>query len=355
MIHAQFNPGRTCAVRLRQARMRRGWSLKELAARAGGKVSIMTLSKYENGMNSPGPEVLAALSKAFELPVEFFSKEVSPHNYIALFKFGPAFLHLDGTEQRYVAEEYFSRHAELDDLLGEPEAKPLWKAPKGVNIYAKTEECVEEARQAMGLGRGPIISMVGLLERLGILVWLYEGPETFEGSAGTCGPRLVVVLNKSLSLGIVRLRAAKELAYMVWEQGLAEFPIKEWPSLCGKLARSFLMSGEEFREMLGARRRHVAVQEIRALAEYYGVDGEAVIARASDLECVAESTAMRMRLAWIKNRKASGEVDARFPEEPRRFQLLLRRAMAEKLIPEEKIQELAEGLVPNLNEQEVLK
>jgi len=29
--------------------------------------------------------------------------------------------------------------------------------------------------------------------------------------------------------------------------------------------------------------------------------------------------------------------------------------MAEKLIPEEKILELAEGLVPKLNEQEVLK
>ena len=142
---------------------------------------------------------------------------------------------------------------------------------------------------------------------------------------------------------------------MVWEQGLAEFPIKEWPLLCGKLGRSLVMPGEEFREMLGARRRHVAVQEIRVLAEYYGVDGEAVIARAADLECIAESTAMRMRLAWIKNRKASGELDARFSEEPRRFELMLRRALGEKLIPMEKIQELAEGIVPKLTEQEVLK
>ena len=137
------------------------WPLKELAARAGGKVSIMTLSKYENGMILPGPGVLAALSKAFELPVEFFSKEVSRHNYIALFKFGPAFLHRGGPEQRYVAEEYFSRHAELDDLLGELEAKPLWKASKGVMTYAKTEEWVEEARQAMGFGGGPRISRCG--------------------------------------------------------------------------------------------------------------------------------------------------------------------------------------------------
>jgi hypothetical protein len=224
-----------------------------------------------------------------------------------------------------------------------------------VNVYAKTAECVEEARQALGLSRGPIDSMVGLLERLGILVWIYDAPEIFEGAAGTCGPRLVVVLNRSLSRGTLRMRAAMELAHMVWEKGFKEFPLKRRPDLCGKLARSFLMPREEFHEMLGARRRHVAVQEIRALADYYGVTGEAVIARAADLECVAESTAMRMRLAWIKNCKASGEMDARFSEEPRRFQLLLRRAMAEKLIPEEKILELAEGLVPNLKEQEVLK
>lgn len=315
----------------------------------------MALSKYENSLISPSAEVLVALSQALELPAEFFSKEISTHNYIALFNFGPAFLHRDGSEQRYAAEEYFARHAELDDLLGAPEAKPLWKGPQGVNIYTKTEECVEAARQAMGLGRGAIDSMAGLLERLGILVWLYEGPDTFEGAAGTCGPRLVVVLNKSLSAGTVRLRAAMELARMVWEKGFAEFPIKEWPSLCEKLARSLLMPGENFRDMLGARRRHVAMQEIRALAGYFGVDGEAVIARAADLECLAESTAMRMRLAWIKSVKESGEVESLYAEEPRRFELLLRRAMAEKLIPEEKILELAEGLVPNLNGQEVLK
>ncbi len=273
----------------------------------------MALSKYENSLMSPSPEVLAVLRQALELPAEFFSKEVSLHNYTALFNFGPAFLHRDGSEQRYAAEEYFARHAELDDLLGAPEAKPLWN------------------------------------------VWLYEGPDTFEGAAGTCGPRLVVVLNKSLSRGIVRLRAVKELAYMVWEDGLREFPIKEWPDLCEKLARSLLMPGEDFREMLGARRRHVAMQEIRALAGYYGVTGEAVIARAVDLECIAESTAMRMRLAWIKSVKESDEVESLYAEEPRRFQLLLRRAMAEKLIPEEKILELAEGLVPKLNEQEILK
>jgi hypothetical protein len=74
----------------------------------------------------------------------------------------------------------------------------------------------------------------------------------------------------------------------------------------------------------------VALEEIRALADYFGVEGEAVMARAVDLECIAETTAMRMRLAWVKSRKESGEVDAPYSEKPRRFELLLRRAMAEK-------------------------
>jgi hypothetical protein len=107
--------------------------------------------------------------------------------------------------------------------------------------------------------------------------------------------------------------------------------------------------------MLGARRRHVALEEIRALADYFGVEGEAVIARAVDLDCIAATTAMRMRLAWVKSRKESGEVDAPYSEKPRRFELLLRRAMVEKLLPEEKVLELAEGFVPGLAKQEVLK
>ena len=355
MLHAQFNPGRTYAVRLRQARMRRGWALHELVARSGGKVSIMALSKYEHAIMAPSEEVFESLCKALELPPEFFSKELSRHDYTAFYSSPLAIVHFGTAEQRYAAEEYFARHAELDDLMGMPEAKPLWKGVEGVNVYSRTDDCADEARQAIGLGKGPIDSMVALLERLGILVWLYDAPETFEGSAGTCGPRLVVVLNKSLPRGTLRMRAAMELAHIVWEKGFAEFSLKEWPSLCGKLARSLLMPGEDFREMLGARRRHVAMQEIRALAGYYGVTGEAVIARAADLECLAESTAMRMRLAWIKSVKESDEMESLYAEEPRRFELLLRRAMAEKLIPEEKILELAEGLVPKLNEQEVLK
>jgi transcriptional regulator with XRE-family HTH domain/Zn-dependent peptidase ImmA (M78 family) len=355
MIHANFNHGRAIAVRLRQGRMRRGWTLNDLAARAGGKVSTMALSKYENAIIAPSPEVLAALSKALELPPEYFAKDLSKHNFSALFKFGPAFLHRNGSEQRYAAEEYYARHAELDDLLGAPEAKSLWKGGRDRNVYAKTEECLEEARQAIGFGRGPIASMAGLLEEQGVLVFLYEGPETFEGSAGTCGPRLVMALNQSLGNGKTRLRAAKELAHMVWEAGLREFPIKDWPSLCGKLARSLLMPDGHFREMLGARRRHVALEEIRALADYFGVEGEAVIARAVDLDCIAETTAMRMRLAWVKSRKASGGVDALYSERPKRFELLLRRALLEKLLPEEKVLELAEGFVPDLAKQEVLK
>lgn len=70
---------------------------------ACGRVSTMALSKYENAIISPGPEVLVALSQALELPPELFSKETSTHNYVALFKFGPAFLHFGGAEQRYAA------------------------------------------------------------------------------------------------------------------------------------------------------------------------------------------------------------------------------------------------------------
>ncbi len=132
MIDANFNLGRTYAVRLRQARMLRGWTLSELAARASGKVSTMSLSKYENAIISPSPEVLAALCQALELPPEYFTKELGKHNFVALFKFGPAFLHQNGPEQRYAAEGYYACHAELDDLLDAPEAKSLWKGGRGV-------------------------------------------------------------------------------------------------------------------------------------------------------------------------------------------------------------------------------
>jgi transcriptional regulator with XRE-family HTH domain len=64
------------AARLKQERDRRGWSLAELAARAG--VSTGMISKVERGVASPTATVLGRLSGAFGLTLSTLLEGVDP-------------------------------------------------------------------------------------------------------------------------------------------------------------------------------------------------------------------------------------------------------------------------------------
>src|SRR3990172_2628442 len=56
--------------RINQARKAAGLSLRALAEKAG--ISAMAISKYETGKSTPSSGVLLSLSKALEVPVEYF-------------------------------------------------------------------------------------------------------------------------------------------------------------------------------------------------------------------------------------------------------------------------------------------
>ena len=62
---------------LREWRQRRGYSVRELAKRAG--VGFMTISRIENGHMSPTVAMLEKLARALDITVrDFFPVERSP-------------------------------------------------------------------------------------------------------------------------------------------------------------------------------------------------------------------------------------------------------------------------------------
>ena len=67
--------------RIKQARVRKGLSLRDLQDRVG--VSATALSKYERGLMKPGSDVLLRLAKALDVNVGYFFrpaivKEIEP-------------------------------------------------------------------------------------------------------------------------------------------------------------------------------------------------------------------------------------------------------------------------------------
>lgn len=64
-IQHQFN-----GQRLKEARMYRGMTLEELKEKIG--VSKQMISKYEQNISAPTPEILFSLLQALRFPKEFF-------------------------------------------------------------------------------------------------------------------------------------------------------------------------------------------------------------------------------------------------------------------------------------------
>ena len=61
-------------LRIRQERLRRGWSQTVLAYHA--KVSASDVSRIENGMQRPYPRQATALAQALKLTVDMLLEEV---------------------------------------------------------------------------------------------------------------------------------------------------------------------------------------------------------------------------------------------------------------------------------------
>ena len=61
--------------RIQQARKASGFSMRDLAEKAG--ISAMAISKYENNKSTPSSGVLLALAKALGVRTEYFFRQVS--------------------------------------------------------------------------------------------------------------------------------------------------------------------------------------------------------------------------------------------------------------------------------------
>jgi transcriptional regulator with XRE-family HTH domain len=75
--------------RIQQARKMRGLSLRDLGELAA--LSAQAISKHERGPDVPGSGSLLRLSRALEVPVEFFVRprrvvEIRPDGYPSTFK-----------------------------------------------------------------------------------------------------------------------------------------------------------------------------------------------------------------------------------------------------------------------------
>lgn len=323
--------------RIRQARIARGLSMRELAGKVG--VSPTAISKYEHGESVPRPSVLLRLAR--ELGVQtgcFFRKIEVELRAPAYRKHGRFPAKVQKTIEAVVANA-LENYLTVESLFPEGRQIRFDTRLDPIASIEDAEEAAESLRTAWDIGSDPIDDLTARLEDHGvtvIMILLQGGFDGFSCWANETIP--VVVCPTGISGDRQRFSLAHELGHLILD--VAEGVDAE--KVAHRFAGAFLVPRSAVFRELGQKRSNLDVDELMILRQEYGISMQAWVRRAYDLGIISQYTYRRTCQEFSRMRWRREEPGDQLPEEsPRRFLLLVRQALAEGLISQATAAELS--------------
>lgn len=333
--------------KLKLARSASGLSLRALSDSIGGLVTAQAIGKYERNEDMPSSRVLIAMAKGLEVSVEYLLNEDE------LTLEGVDFRKRTGTSVKEEAAVHaraihmLERYLAVEDLLQmrSVEWEQPRSAPHPVSEIRDAEDAARSVREDWGLGNDPIPQLAELLEERGIKV-LSLDLEDVDGLAAKVRRKdrdaaRVIVIKRSTWSERKRFNLAHELGHMV----IAPVGGVDEEKAAHRFAGAFLMPADVLRAEVGAHRSSISIGELVELKKRFGVSVQALAYRCKDLGIISQASCARL----FKIFKDRGWRSAPYEEpgsmkpeleEPRRFERLCYRALAEGVIAESRAAEL---------------
>lgn len=332
------------AQRLKLARKKAGFSMKELGARLPHPISAQAISKYEKGLMMPKASTLVALGRALEVSLDFL---IGGHiGALERVEFRKA-SHVSAQERAQAEAlvlERLENYLVLECVLAiEPIEDPFSALAntRPIQNYADIEEQAMALRKEWDLGSAPIASLSSLLEDRGIQVIEAELPEGFDGltckaQRGGALPAIEAILVSNRSpIERKRFNLAHEMGHRIMPD-ISNPGINEEKAM-HRFASAFLMPAAPLRERVGGKRTSLTLSEIVDLKWLYGVSAAAMLMRLRDIDCLSESTVTAAFRGYARSWRRKepypihGEARWGFLEKPRQYEALVWRALGERL------------------------
>jgi Zn-dependent peptidase ImmA (M78 family) len=348
------------ADRIRLARRKAGFSLRDLAAEMDHRVTAQAIGKYERGEDIPSSGVLIELAKALKVSVSYLMDTQG--------------LVLSGVEFRTKANtsaadraavetevlEWIERYLQIEHILALDSAE--WKPPlpsaKKLKTIEDAEGLANEVREKWVLGIDPIPNMTELLEEKGLKVLVVDLPDRVSGftcivarEEGSTGLPVIVV-NRQFSLERRRLTLAHELAHRVIDPN--SLPDKDEEKAANLFAGAFLMPREHLLREVGKQRNALGYKELIALKRLYRVSGAALLMRLRQIGVISEPVLtyafQTIARGWRTQEREELEPEniRGQGERPQRFERLCYRALAEDFVSLSKAAELLRIPLPKV-------
>jgi Zn-dependent peptidase ImmA (M78 family)/transcriptional regulator with XRE-family HTH domain len=333
--------------KLKVARSAAGLSLRALSDAIDGRVSAQAIGKYERDEDMPSSGVLLVIADALDVSVDYLlSAEELVLEGVDFRKKAVASVREEAQlEARTI--HLLERYLSLEDMLGLKSVD--WEQPRSaphpVADVRDAEDAARSVRDDWGLGNDPIPKLAELLEERGIKVLSLE-LDDIDGLAAKVRRRdrssaRVIVIKQSSWSERKRFNLAHELGHMV----LAPDPGVDEEKAAHRFAGAFLMPADVLRSEVGAHRSSISIGEFAALKERFGVSIQALAYRCKDLGIINQTAFAKLfrvfaERGWRTFPFAEPGTIEPAAEEPRRFERLCYRALAENVIGEARAAEL---------------
>ena len=336
--------------RLRIARAAASLSLRDLSAQIDGLVTAQAIGKYERNEDMPRSGVLLALADALHVTEEYLLSDDELVLEGVEFRKRP---HTTAREEAAIEASsihLLERYLAVEDLLHLKSVdweKPR-SAPYPVSEIRDAEDAARSVREDWGLGNDPVSQLAELLEERGIKV-LSLALQNIDGLTAKVRRKChmaakVIVVKRDAWSERKRFTLAHELGHMVIDPvaGMGDGEIER---AAHRFAGAFLIPADTLRAEMGSSRSSVSIGELVGLKERFGVSIQAIVYRCKDLGILNQTAFERLfrlfnRRGWRKPPYAEPAAIPPKTEEPKRFERLCYRALAENLIGEPRAAEL---------------
>ena len=331
------------------ARTAAGLSLRDLEAAIDNRVTAQAISKYERNEAMPSSGTLIALADALGVSVDYLVGDQEMVLEEVDFRKKSITSKREEAQVEAKVLGMLEPYLAIEELLDLPSLD--WDRPRDapfpvVNDLVEADRGARFLRYHWGLGIEPIPSLVEILEERGVKVLATE----LTGIDGLLahvrrsddGTVPVVVVNGKDWGERQRFTIAHEIGHLVLSvRGRLANDAAE--KAANRFAGAFLMPAEALWSEVGKRRTSVGWEELFQLKQLFGVSVQALTYRCKDLGIFSQALFRRLfeefeRQGW--RHPPYKEPFAMKGEQPKRFERLCLRALAEGAISEPKAAEL---------------
>lgn len=310
--------------KLRHARLARGMSPQDLAALAG--CTRQAISYWERGERQPEIKNVVELAVALDLSVTYFAADTrgrsfAPESILTFRSFRSS-----TRKQRQQAEGLLSWvalcYSKIDELVELPALRlPLFEIPlDALDDQEAIEDVASETRHQLGLGDGPIRSVVTLLENCGVWTGEHALERQLDALSGWVAGRPIVLATSQVPWARSRFNLAHELGHLVMHRSVSAEEqadpeiFKRMEAQADRFAAAFLLPDRTF----PAECFSLSIEALTELKKRWGASMQAMAYRMRSLDLISEGQfrTFQMRMSAAGFRRCEPLDRERAPERP---------------------------------------